>query len=114
MSSSENIELITESTELVAFDRRKLKMAVAALVVSVVVLSGASVFSIMRINELNDSLEYEIESLNRDIFGLETDLLSLDYEIEKTNDALERVCDCLLYTSPSPRDRQKSRMPSSA
>ena len=26
----------------------------------------------------------------------------------------EQVCDCLLYTSPSPRDRQKSRMPSSA
>ena len=24
------------------------------------------------------------------------------------------VNDCLLYTSPSPRDRQKSRMPSSA
>ena len=24
------------------------------------------------------------------------------------------VCNCLLYTSPSPRDRQKSRMPSSA
>ena len=23
-------------------------------------------------------------------------------------------CSCLLYTSPSPRDRQKSRMPSSA
>ena len=26
----------------------------------------------------------------------------------------ERLRDCLLYTSPSPRDRQKSRMPSSA
>ena len=25
-----------------------------------------------------------------------------------------KVWDCLLYTSPSPRDRQKSRMPSSA
>ena len=25
-----------------------------------------------------------------------------------------KVCPCLLYTSPSPRDRQKSRMPSSA
>ena len=25
-----------------------------------------------------------------------------------------KVMDCLLYTSPSPRDRQKSRMPSSA
>ena len=24
------------------------------------------------------------------------------------------ACNCLLYTSPSPRDRQKSRMPSSA
>ena len=26
----------------------------------------------------------------------------------------ERLFACLLYTSPSPRDRQKSRMPSSA
>ena len=25
-----------------------------------------------------------------------------------------KSCSCLLYTSPSPRDRQKSRMPSSA
>ena len=31
------------------------------------------------------------------------------------NDACTNVCKlCLLYTSPSPRDRQKSRMPSSA
>ena len=30
----------------------------------------------------------------------------------KNNDPLVTVC--LLYTSPSPRDRQKSRMPSSA
>ena len=28
--------------------------------------------------------------------------------------ALVRAWNCLLYTSPSPRDRQKSRMPSSA
>ena len=28
--------------------------------------------------------------------------------------SLKQVKDCLLYTSPSPRDRQKSRMPSSA
>ena len=26
----------------------------------------------------------------------------------------ERLSDCLLYTSPSPRDRTRSRMPSSA
>ena len=29
-------------------------------------------------------------------------------------DVFTRFPDCLLYTSPSPRDRQKSRMPSSA
>ena len=34
---------------------------------------------------------------------------------ESRNEAIARmVADCLLYTSPSPRDRQKSRMPSSA
>ena len=32
-------------------------------------------------------------------------------EIEK---AINNLTACLLYTSPSPRDRQKSRMPSSA
>ena len=29
-------------------------------------------------------------------------------------DCIHGPDDCLLYTSPSPRDRQKSRMPSSA
>ena len=30
------------------------------------------------------------------------------------HELIKRYRDCLLYTSPSPRDRQKSRMPSSA
>ena len=30
------------------------------------------------------------------------------------NQSNEIVCSCLLYTSPSPRDRTRSRMPSSA
>ena len=37
--------------------------------------------------------------------------------IDNTTLTFEQVgefCSCLLYTSPSPRDRQKSRMPSSA
>ena len=37
-----------------------------------------------------------------------------DYRIQKYNEDTGRYKDCLLYTSPSPRDRQKSRMPSSA
>ena len=35
-------------------------------------------------------------------------------EVTGGEDAERRGADCLLYTSPSPRDRQKSRMPSSA
>ena len=34
------------------------------------------------------------------------------YDVDKNTSILTKVC--LLYTSPSPRDRQKSRMPSSA
>ena len=33
---------------------------------------------------------------------------------DQTSQRLEKYKICLLYTSPSPRDRQKSRMPSSA
>ena len=34
--------------------------------------------------------------------------------LQLLNDSPELEKTCLLYTSPSPRDRQKSRMPSSA
>ena len=39
--------------------------------------------------------------------------VSLDQNSERDFD-WENTISCLLYTSPSPRDRQKSRMPSSA
>ena len=35
-------------------------------------------------------------------------------KVKKPSVPVDCICDCLLYTSPSPRDRQKSRMPSSA
>ena len=35
-------------------------------------------------------------------------------DLRIVNNVLDRIGGCLLYTSPSPRDRQKSRMPSSA
>ena len=34
--------------------------------------------------------------------------------VGKAKNLRKRLSSCLLYTSPSPRDRQKSRMPSSA
>ena len=39
--------------------------------------------------------------------------VSVDYQINDVEAVVPDDC-CLLYTSPSPRDRQKSRMPSSA
>ena len=40
--------------------------------------------------------------------------LSLEAVTVDRDDRVDMSKDCLLYTSPSPRDRQKSRMPSSA
>ena len=37
-----------------------------------------------------------------------------DVKIITTKEQIKKNQSCLLYTSPSPRDRQKSRMPSSA
>ena len=48
------------------------------------------------------------------IFNLANDIAySKDAVVSKTI-IKKSVGTCLLYTSPSPRDRQKSRMPSSA
>ena len=41
-------------------------------------------------------------------------LLNLSEEFHKVKGLANKGIDCLLYTSPSPRDRTRSRMPSSA
>ena len=54
-------------------------------------------------------LEKEFSSLKNNIRALEISNLKSSAQVD--NYLLKT---CLLYTSPSPRDRQKSRMPSSA
>ena len=49
------------------------------------------------------------EDLNTDILAISVDS---PFTLGKFKE--EQSYNCLLYTSPSPRDRQKSRMPSSA
>ena len=47
----------------------------------------------------------------------ETEIASMSFEAPQMVNAKGgqiRIFICLLYTSPSPRDRQKTRMPSSA
>ena len=55
---------------------------------------------------LNIILTYERQAIDGAEFSV--------YQVAKCNEKESRHTVCLLYTSPSPRDRQKSRMPSSA
>ena len=62
-------------------------------------------------NELSDFIVAKIIKANK---HPNADRLKLcDVDIGK-KDTLKVVCGCLLYTSPSPRDKRQSRMPSSA
>ena len=54
--------------------------------------------------------------LNRGIYtrvGGNASLVTQEQHVDQLVETV-RSCFCLLYTSPSPRDRQKSRMPSTA
>ena len=59
---------------------------------------------------------YKRQDLYQGVRGLAVKILN---RVERTDAYLEKLLDnelktCLLYTSPSPRDRTRSRMPSSA
>ena len=53
--------------------------------------------------------------INKKDFQYEFDSRTHGYGYQVTDESMiPQLFNCLLYTSPSPRDRQKSRMPSSA
>ena len=59
---------------------------------------------------LSSCSTYRLSTLNHDpIYGSEVVYLEVPEDTK-----IDTINSCLLYTSPSPRDRQKSRMPSSA
>ena len=51
---------------------------------------------------------------SKDFLSLSDRLVELDQKGANIERLMTASVGCLLYTSPSPRDRQKSRMPSSA
>ena len=60
-------------------------------------------------------LEVEVErSTNKSMEGIRGRVVDETMKMLVIEDERRRLKNCLLYTSPSPRDRQKSRMPSSA
>ena len=73
------------------------------------------------ITQVTERLPSELESLGEQIFSVVVSALDSVSEVVLTLVFTfyllldgERLWDCLLYTSPSPRDKRQSRMPSSA
>ena len=62
------------------------------------------------IAELDSKIEHLLE-LKDDAVDVSSEVAQLR---EKSVKQLEQLYNCLLYTSPSPRDKRQSRMPSSA
>ena len=66
-------------------------------------------------NPTREALEASIAALESGSFGVAfaSGLAALEAIVKRLS-AGDHVISCLLYTSPSPRDRTRSRMPSSA
>ena len=73
-----------------------------------VCLSGSTAYAQLRQGELdlNKLHNYVNQLVPKDING--------NKKKPKDNSGDNHITDCLLYTSPSPRDKRQSRMPSSA
>ena len=68
---------------------------------------------LLKLRSAADASRPQVQRLTeRKLAEIEAQMADLDH-LQRELELLLNLC-CLLYTSPSPRDRQKSRMPSSA
>ena len=93
---------------------KKFRMMLAGAIAAVVVISGSNV-GWMQQTEVQAATDLsQVPGYTGSPYTVvndnEPDFAKSDF----TTDAFEDYSDCLLYTSPSPRDRSVSRMPSSA
>ena len=86
-----------------------------SLPLALIIAYGVLRFSTSLFAELRDVVFSRVAERGMRRIGLKVfshlHKLDLDFHLSRKTGGLSR---CLLYTSPSPRDRQKSRMPSSA
>ena len=61
-----------------------------------------------------EELQLELQLIRHQVAEMTLDLEDLKLEVRHFQKAYDLRVACLLYTSPSPRDRSVSRMPSSA
>ena len=91
--------------------RSSLIVAVSVALLSIAILQHHEALALMSLAFLIWVL-FEWILFQRLMFASRRALLDCVRRIDDQDDELVTIC--LLYTSPSPRDRQKSRMPSSA
>ena len=106
----------------------KARMQIGFLAIAVIFI-GANIFNYLDIQKIRSASELQIKRVIDErtanefnaqigeVYSLQADLIinnnpSMIAEHRQSSAKLLEFC--LLYTSPSPRDRQKSRMPSSA
>ena len=100
----------TVSVELTnAIETSETETAVTGTAVTGTAVTGPSGESLYKLGA--GQIEYDITCNSTPGFFANADDDSIVIYLEPTDDG---IITCLLYTSPSPRDRQKSRMPSSA
>ena len=85
---------------------RRMKKVMTAL--------GIGEISASSVSKITKELDEKVEEFLSKPIEHEIPYLIIDATYVKVRDGLHYENNCLLYTSPSPRDRQKSRMPSSA
>ena len=98
-------------------DLLKKNIVMVPVVASVLVGTFTGVRYIVNLTDTINQNELRLTNPERDVGVLEKNITVINTRLssaEATWQMAENLYSCLLYTSPSPRDRQKSRMPSSA
>ena len=92
------VQSIVQSEMVATFGRRRLSRKMSKLQNHFIICGAGRVGS----------------HLMRSLRGSDETFIVIESNAQKVSQLLDLGIACLLYTSPSPRDRQKSRMPSSA
>ena len=82
------------------------------LLVVIILLLGFLIYLNIKDGSQSIDSKESLRDLDKAVERQEATLFDLTKDIQSFQDPLNKLC--LLYTSPSPRDRSLSRMPSSA
>ena len=107
-------ETLEQIGELLGITRERVRQLEKAVMVR---LQMAASKELPHMSDIEEALTHHIKELGNiaRIKDLTAKLTTDNTKIDQSRVAfLSQLVDCLLYTSPSPRDRTRSRMPSSA